>query len=203
MWTCGGLCASEPKRSFWSKALDGIQTGLDIVGLVPGVGEIADGANALISLVRGDPAGAALSAMSMVPMVGDALGKGGKVVKTSLGYGDEVVEAGVKGYKKSSSSIRSVDLIFENSTKSAQRLKNQMNDRGWTEELVKNTIESPYTTRTSINKTTGNSATVFYTKKGSYVVVDDVDKTVVQVSDNVNPEQWIPDSNIVDPYIPD
>ena len=198
-----GLCASEPKRSFWSKALDGIQTGLDIVGLVPGVGEIADGANALISLVRGDPAGAALSAMSMVPMVGDALGKGGKVVKTSLGYGDEVVEAGVKGYKKSSSSIRSVDLIFENSTKSAQRLKNQMNDRGWTEELVKNTIESPYTTRTSINKTTGNSATVFYTKKGSYIVVDDVDKTVVQVSDNVNPEQWIPDSNIVDPYIPD
>ena len=197
-----GLLASEGHIN-WNAVLDGVQAGLDVAGLVPGVGEIADGANALISLVRGDPAGAALSAMSMVPMVGDALGKGGKVVKTSLGYGDEVVEAGVKGYKKSSSSIRSVDLIFENSTKSAQRLKNQMNDRGWTEELVKNTIESPYTTRTSINKTTGNSATVFYTKKGSYVVVDDVDKTVVQVSDNVNPEQWIPDSNIVDPYIPD
>lgn len=178
------------------------QTGLDIEGLVPGLGEIADGANALISLGRGDSAGATLSAMSLVPVVGDALGKIGKVMCTGLGHGDEVAEAGVKGYKKSSSSIRSVDLIFENSTKSAQRLKNQMNDRGWTEELVKNTIESPYTTRTSINKTTGNSAMVFYTKKGSYVV-DDVDKTVVQVSDNVNPEQWIPDSNIVDTYIPD
>jgi len=73
-----GLLSSEPKRGFWSKALDGVQAGLDVVGFVPGVGEIADGINALISLGRGDVAGAALSAMSMVPIVGDAIGKGGK-----------------------------------------------------------------------------------------------------------------------------
>ena len=66
-----GLLASEPKRGFWSKALDGVQAGLDVVGFVPRVGEIADGINALISLGRGDYVGATLSAISMVPVVGD------------------------------------------------------------------------------------------------------------------------------------
>ena len=110
-----GLCASEPKRSFWSKALDGIQTGLDIVGLVPGVGEIADGANALISLVRGDPAGAALSAMSMVPMVGDALGKGGKIARAAIKHGDEVLEAETKllGKANNTSKIEYSDEFLE------------------------------------------------------------------------------------------
>ena len=46
--------------SFWSKFADGVQASLDIAGLVLGVGEIADGVNALISLGRGDVAGAAL-----------------------------------------------------------------------------------------------------------------------------------------------
>ncbi len=78
--------------SFWSKFADGVQASLDIAGLVPGVGEIADGVNALISLGRGDVAGAALSATSMLPIVGDAIGKGGKVVRAAIKHGDEVVE---------------------------------------------------------------------------------------------------------------
>ena len=47
--------------SFWSKFADGVQA-----GLVPGVGEIADGVNALISLGRGDVAGATLSASTLM-----------------------------------------------------------------------------------------------------------------------------------------
>ena len=91
-----GLLSSEPKRGFWSKALDGVQAGLDVVGFVPGVGEIADGINALISLGRGDYVGATLSAISMVPVVGDALGKGGKIARAAIKHGDEVLEAGTK-----------------------------------------------------------------------------------------------------------
>lgn len=60
----------------------------------------------------------------------------------------------------------------------------------------------PYTTRASINKATGNAATVFYTQKGSYVIVDDVTKVIVQVSDNINPSTWVPDMSIINPYIP-
>lgn len=60
--------------------LDGLQLGLDIVGLIPVVGEIADVANAGISLARGDYAGAALSLLSAVPFAG-YLGTAGKMGK--------------------------------------------------------------------------------------------------------------------------
>lgn len=50
--------------------LDNIQTGLDVVGLVPGLGEVADGINALIYLVKGDYLNASLSAAAMIPLVG-------------------------------------------------------------------------------------------------------------------------------------
>jgi hypothetical protein len=63
------------------RALDGIQTGLDVVGFVPVVGEIADGGNAIIYLIRGDMQNAALSGISMIPGIGDAIGKGGKGIK--------------------------------------------------------------------------------------------------------------------------
>ncbi|MGU2293286.1 polymorphic toxin type 15 domain-containing protein, partial [Pseudomonas aeruginosa] len=60
------------------KILDGLQLGLDVVGLIPVVGEIADLANAGISLARGDYAGAALSLLSAIPFAG-WLGTAGKV----------------------------------------------------------------------------------------------------------------------------
>ncbi|MDY4707725.1 MAG: hypothetical protein SO390_05135 [Candidatus Treponema excrementipullorum] len=90
-----GLLASEGHIN-WNAVLDGVQAGLDVAGLVPGVGEIADGVNALISLGRGDVAGATLSAMSMVPVWGDAVGKGGKIAQAGFEHGDEVLEAGTK-----------------------------------------------------------------------------------------------------------
>ncbi|MEX7643272.1 hypothetical protein, partial [Stenotrophomonas maltophilia] len=49
--------------------LDGLQLGLDIVGLIPVIGEFADVANAGISLSRGDYAGAALALLSAIPFV--------------------------------------------------------------------------------------------------------------------------------------
>ena len=68
--------------------------------------------------------------------------------------------------------------------------------------LIKNTVDDPYTIRTTINKATGNAATVFYNEKGAYVIVDNVTKEIVQISDNINPSTWIPDSSIVNPFIP-
>ncbi|WP_237762952.1 hypothetical protein [Paenibacillus sp. A3] len=44
----------EEEESGWGGFLDGLQLGLDLVGLIPGLGEIADLANAGISLARGD-----------------------------------------------------------------------------------------------------------------------------------------------------
>lgn len=54
----------------WNNFLDSFQLGLDIIGLIPGLGEIADGMNAIISLGRGDYDGAALSVAAMIPFAG-------------------------------------------------------------------------------------------------------------------------------------
>jgi hypothetical protein len=60
------------------------QTGLDIVGLIPGIGEFADAANALISLARGNNLDALLSVISFVPVYGDAIGKGSKLALAAI-----------------------------------------------------------------------------------------------------------------------
>lgn len=67
---------------------------------------------------------------------------------------------------------------------------------------IKATVDTPFTTRVSVNKYTGNTATVFYTEKGSYVVVDDITYEIIQVSENINMETWTPDQTIIDPYVP-
>lgn len=69
--------------------LDGVQLGLDIVGLIPVVGEIADIANAGISLARGDYAGAALSLVSAIPFAG-YVGTAGKVGRHAAKATEEV-----------------------------------------------------------------------------------------------------------------
>ena len=93
-------------------------------------------------------------------------------------------------------------IVFGSDTKSAAKLESQMTQRGWTESTVKDVVSSPYTIRDSKNLSTGNPATVYYNKSGGYVIIDDVTKEVVQVSDNINPSAWIPDKNIINPYKP-
>ena len=79
-----------------SDVLDGIQGALDVVGLIPVFGEIADGINGVVSLARGDYVGAALSFVSMVPVVGDAIGKGGKAARFIAKKGDDILAGGRK-----------------------------------------------------------------------------------------------------------
>ncbi|WP_242174786.1 MULTISPECIES: GH-E family nuclease [unclassified Pseudomonas] len=75
--------------------LDGIQLGLDVVGLIPVVGEVADIASAVISLARGDYVGAGLSLLSAIPFVG-YLGTAGKATR----YGAKMAEASGKAGKE-------------------------------------------------------------------------------------------------------
>lgn len=87
-------------------------------------------------------------------------------------------------------------------TKSATKWQNEMNKRGWTTDSIGDLINNHHTTRVSTNKATGHSATVYYDKKGAYVVVDDVTKEIVQISDRKDPSTWDPDSGIINPYKP-
>lgn len=60
---------------------DAVNTGLDVVGLIPGVGEFADAINAVIYLTETPPnyLFAGLSIVSCIPVIGDLIGKGGKL----------------------------------------------------------------------------------------------------------------------------
>lgn len=90
--------------------LDGIQLGLDVVGLVPGLGEVADGINGVISLGRGDTTGAALSFAAMVPFAGWAA-TGGKWARTGLRYSDEAAALIRNGDEMAAVSRNGVDYI--------------------------------------------------------------------------------------------
>lgn len=73
------LSKAKASRQLKSLSLDLAQIALDIGGLVEPT-PICDGANTLISLGRGDFLGAGLSALGMIPYVGD-LAKAGKFPK--------------------------------------------------------------------------------------------------------------------------
>jgi papain fold toxin 1 (glutamine deamidase) of polymorphic toxin system len=67
--------------------LEAIHTGLDVLGFIPVVGDVANGLNALIYLGQGDYADAALSAVALIPVAGSAAvaarlaTKGARVIK--------------------------------------------------------------------------------------------------------------------------
>lgn len=84
---------TEPEKSWWSRwGSDVVHTGLDVVGLIPGAGEIADGANALIYLAEGDKVNAAISAAAMIPGAGMA--------STGAKYGKKAADAAVEAVGK-------------------------------------------------------------------------------------------------------
>ena len=76
---------TEKEKSWWQRwGSEFIHTGLDIIGLIPVAGELADGANALIYLAEGDTVNAAISAAAMVPGAGMAA-TGAKIGKKAAG----------------------------------------------------------------------------------------------------------------------
>ncbi|MBB1287395.1 hypothetical protein HRH25_23670, partial [Flavisolibacter sp. BT320] len=93
---------------------------------------------------------------------------------------------------------RGASSIFSHFT---AKIAKQMVKRGWTKDLIHKTVNNPYTKRAATNKETGNAATAYFTKDGSYVVRDNITGQIIQVSDRLDPK-WIPDPTIIKPYIP-
>ena len=76
--------------------IDYVQGGLDVVGFIPGAGEIADAINALISIARGNVLDALLSGISLIPVAGDVAGKSGKVIMKVFGPAVDLIKSGGK-----------------------------------------------------------------------------------------------------------
>lgn len=71
-------------RSISESVLDTVgHAALDAVGFIPGFGEPADLANALWYAKKGDYFSAVLSLVSLVPEIGDVIGKGAKYLGKS------------------------------------------------------------------------------------------------------------------------
>gem|GEM_PF-1894725 len=75
-------------QNTWDKYGEWVHGSLDAAGLIPGLGEIADGLNGLIYLGEGRYVEASISAIAMIPILGDL----GKVGKWGLTIGKEVLE---------------------------------------------------------------------------------------------------------------
>lgn len=95
---------TEEESGWWSSWGSALTHGvLDVVGLIPVVGEVADGVNAVIYLAEGDKVNAALSAAAMLPIGGQAataakLGmKGAEATKAA---GKATAEAGAKATRE-------------------------------------------------------------------------------------------------------
>jgi hypothetical protein len=96
--------------------LDGLQTVLDVAGFIPGVGEVADLANAGISALRGNHLEAGLSLIALIPGMGDAVGKGAK-------YALKFADAGAA--RKALDALKKADVagFFDKLAKSPQVAK--------------------------------------------------------------------------------
>jgi|GEM_PF-1296987 len=120
----------------WDAYLDATQTALDLVGLIPVAGEIADIISGTISLARGNYGDAALSFASAIPVAGTFIGAAKivkKIVKTASdnkGVYDLVVKNAddIQGYVG-----RSKDVV--------NRIKNHFSKTGKLSETVKQGAE--------------------------------------------------------------
>lgn len=74
------------------------QAALAAIGLIPGAGEGFDAVNSAISLARGKPVEAILNAISVIPLIGDALGKGTIVLLRAIKSAKTAIKWGATTY---------------------------------------------------------------------------------------------------------
>jgi hypothetical protein len=87
-----GATVPPEKKSWWDSWGDAIHTALDVAGMVPVIGEFADGANAVIYLAEGDLANAAISGAALLPVGGQAA-TGARLAVKAADKAKDVVKA--------------------------------------------------------------------------------------------------------------
>ena len=83
---------------------------------------------------------------------------------------------------------------FASGFKITSKISSQMAKRGWTNQLVKETILKNVG-RKAFNRATGNAATAYFTSSGAYVVIDNITKEIVQISNRFD-SNWVIDATI-------
>jgi RHS repeat-associated protein len=97
--------------AYANAGLDSLQTSLTLIGMVPGLGAVADVLNAGLYVLRGDYANAAMSAASIVPFVGifGTVGRFGNRAAHALEAGADIVRVA----ENASSAVRASDAATD------------------------------------------------------------------------------------------
>jgi hypothetical protein len=82
---------------------------------------------------------------------------------------------------------------IESNPLSSPKKERQAANRGWAQSDIDDLVSHPVETKATVNKATGNSATVYYRGDGHYVVKDDITGEIFHVSDTY-------DSDWIDPF---
>ncbi|RFB33046.1 toxin C-terminal domain-containing protein [Brevibacillus sp. VP] len=119
----------EEEKGFWGSLLDGVQLALDVVGMIPVVGIVADVANAGISVARGDYAGAALSLAACIPFAGAAAtgAKLGMKAAKALKMGKTVAKVADKAADVAKVVTKVADVVVGKVYTASRKLKSTVN----------------------------------------------------------------------------
>jgi hypothetical protein len=112
-----------PKEEGWWKrwGSDVTHGVLDVVGLVPVLGEVANGAGALIYLAEGDPVSAAFDAAAMWPAGGQAATAGKYATKAATKAAKEAAQAAEKKLAKEAAEAAEKKAAKEAEEKAAKK----------------------------------------------------------------------------------
>ena len=134
---------------------------LDAVGVIPGVGEVADALNGVVYLAEGDKASAALSFVSCVPLAGDAIGKGAKnagkllgIASDSAKYVDDVAELGQTIAKNSDEVI---EAVVDNSDEAIDSIKSAVKNSDGATGTVKSAVKNSDSATDVVKSTAKNN----------------------------------------------
>ena len=135
--------AVDTVSNFVSDNIDAIQTGLDVLGMIPVVGEVFDAVNGVVYAARGDATNAMLSFGACIPVIGSA-GTAAKLVGKAVKFVnkvDNVADATKTGWRLGDS-ITALTKAGNTPSWSAVRQrywKNEAftNTKGWGEDNLK------------------------------------------------------------------
>jgi len=191
----------------WDRYGEWVHGALDAAGFIPGFGEIADGLNGLIYLGEGRYVEATVSALAMIPILGD-LGKAGKwtfkigqevleevaekVIKETA---EEVAEKIVKETAEEAAEIIAKESLEESTEKAVKEVAEEFVEKS-TQETVEEAVEKTAKEigeeivekipQTAVEKTAQEAADEVATKVIKDVIVPE--SATKKVLDNVTQE---------------
>jgi len=127
---------------------------------------------------------------------------------SSAGQAANAVGQGLKGYGNSNPNCSSIltncgkggNNPFSNiKYQITDKIRGQMADRKWTDELIERIVKNPAGIGSGINKANGNPAIVFFRDPIHYISIDSITNEIIQITDLRN-QLWILDNTILTPF---